>query len=490
LNVLLVSSEVAPFAKTGGLGDVAAALPKALAAEARGHDVRIVMPLYSRVPAAVRAKLELVVGDAVLVLGPTRVVFSVLVGQLPGSKVPVYFIRCSGLYDRAGVYTTDHDEHLRFIVLSWAALVLCQRIGFRPDIVHANDWQTAILPLLLKTMFAWDRLFAGTRSVLTIHNIGHQGTFGSGILGETGLADAAHHFHQEQLNSGSINLLLTGILYANAITTVSPTYAREIQTPEHGVGLDYFLRERASILFGVLNGIDEAEWSPDRDEKLPHRYSAEDLSGKELDKQALLAAARLPYVREVPVVGIVSRLAWQKGFDLCFGVLPQMLGRRNMQLVVLGTGEPQYEELFRTLARRFPRQVAYLSAFSENLAHLIEAGSDMFLMPSRYEPCGLNQMYSLRYGTPPIVHRTGGLADTVAPFEPTRGTGNGFVFDHWNDDGLRWAMNRALQVWGSGEGEDRARWRKLQANGMRSHFGWNERVAAYEMIYRMIAPGR
>jgi starch synthase len=190
------------------------------------------------------------------------------------------------------------------------------------------------------------------------------------------------------------------------------------------------------------------------------------------------------------VVGIVSRLAWQKGFDLCFGVLPQLLSRRNMQLVVLGTGEPKYEELFRTLARRYPRQVTYMSAFSEDAAHLIEAGSDMFLMPSRYEPCGLNQMYSLRYGTPPIVHRTGGLADTVSPFETARGIGNGFVFDHWDDQGLRYAMNRALQVWGSGDGTDRETWRKLQHNGMRTHFGWSDRVAAYEMIYRMVAPSR
>jgi len=488
VNVLFVASEVAPFAKTGGLGDVAAALPRALSAPPRGHDVRIVMPMYGRIKEADGA--EPVIREVALDLGPTRVVFSVHVAELPGTKVPVYLVRCPGLYGRRGIYTEDHDEHLRFALLNWAALVICQRLDFQPDVVHANDWQTSLLPILLRTMFAWDRLFARTRTVLTIHNIGHQGSFDARVLEGIGLAPAARHFHQEQLREGRINFLLTGLLYANAITTVSPSYAREVQRPEHGAGLDPFLRERASVLFGILNGIDEAEWSPERDPHLTHRYSLNDLAGKERNKQALMAHAGLPYVREVPVIGIVSRLAWQKGFDLCFDVLPRLLRRRGVQIVVLGTGEPKYEALFSGLARRFPRQVRYLSAFSEPVAHLIEAGADMFLMPSRYEPCGLNQMYSLRYGTVPIVHRTGGLADTVFPFDAARGTGNGFAFDHFDEGGLTFALGAALRVWGSGAGEDRALWRKLQHNGMRSHFGWDERVAAYEQVYRMVAPGR
>jgi starch synthase len=488
LNVLFVASEVAPFAKTGGLGDVAAALPRALGA--RGHDVRIVMPMYSRVQTPDR-KFEPVIREAVLVLGGTRIVFSVYESSgLPDSNVPVYFVRCAGLYDRAGIYTSDHDEHLRFAVLSWAALVICQRLGFRPDIVHANDWQTSLLPLLLKTMFAWDRLFAGTRSVLTIHNIGHQGTFGSNAISDAGLNDAASHFHQDHLRDGRVNFLLTGILYANAITTVSPTYAREIQTPDHGVGLDAYLRERRNILFGILNGIDEGEWSPEKDTRIPHQYSVDDLDGKEKNKQALVESAGLRYHPRVPVIGVVSRLAWQKGFDLCMSVLPRILAKRAVQLVVLGTGEPQYERFFSSLAFQFPKQVVYKRGFSEPLAHLIEAGSDMFLMPSRYEPCGLNQMYSLRYGTPPIVHRTGGLADTVTPFDTHRRSGNGFVFDHFDEGGLGFGIAHALATWGSGEGEDRERWRALQRNGMRAHFGWNERVTAYEMIYRNVAPGR
>jgi starch synthase len=485
LKVLFVASEVTPFAKTGGLGDVAAALPRALAA--RGHDVRIVMPMYARVQAPGRT-FTTVVREAALHLGGLRVVVSIHEALLPGSKVPVYFVRCPGLYGREGIYTMDHDEHLRFSVLCWASLVLCQRLGFRPDIVHLNDWQTALVPLLLRTMFAWDRLFSATRTVLTIHNIGHQGSFDAGVLSETGLAEAAHHFHQDQLREGRLNYLLTGILYANAITTVSPTYAREVQRPEHGVGLDGFLRERSQVLFGILNGIDDEEWNPEKDAKIPHHYSSVDLSGKERNKEALAKAMGIPYAPRVPILGIVSRLAWQKGFDLCQKVLPSLLTRRAVQIAVLGTGEPQYEDFFATLGHRAPQRVGYKRGFSEQLAHLIEAGSDMFLMPSRYEPCGLNQMYSLRYGTPPIVHRTGGLADTVVPFDGHRG--NGFVFEHFDEGGLRYALTLALATWGSGDGEDRARWRVLQRNGMSASFGWNERVAAYEQVYRFVAPGR
>jgi starch synthase len=374
--------------------------------------------------------------------------------------------------------------------LCWASLVLCQRLGFRPDIIHSNDWQTALIPLLLRTAFAWDRLFNGTRTVLTIHNIGHQGAFGTNAIADAGLSDSASHLHQDQLREGRVNFLLTGILYANAITTVSPTYAREVQTPEHGVGLDGFLRQRSDVLFGILNGIDEGEWSPETDSHLRHPYSIDDLEGKEANKKELVESGGLRHFPRVPVIGIVSRLAWQKGFDLCMNVLPRILARRPVQLVVLGTGEPKYEQFFSSLAFQFPKQVLYKRGFSENLAHLIEAGSDMFLMPSRYEPCGLNQMYSLRYGTPPIVHRTGGLADTVTPFDSSRRTGNGFVFDHFDDNGLTFGITHALAVWGSGEGADRERWTSLQRNGMRQRLGWDERVNAYETVYRMIAPGR
>ncbi|MDQ3032650.1 MAG: glycogen synthase GlgA [Myxococcota bacterium] len=480
MRILFVTSEVAPFAKTGGLGDVSAALPRAL--RALGHDVRIVAPFYGRVRAS-KHVFERVIPPSEIALGAHRYTFAVNQTTLPGSDVPVLFVECPPLYDRASIYTEDADEHRRFALLGWAALKICQYQQWAPDIVHANDWPTALVPLTMQTMFAWDRLFARTRSVLTIHNIGHQGGFPAHVLSDIGLAEAAQHFHQDQLRDGRLNFLLTGILYANAITTVSPTYAREIMTAEHGVGMDAFLRARRSVVFGVLNGIDPSEWSPEHDTLIPHRFSRDDLAGKERNKHALMTGMKMPYVPGVPVIGIVSRLAWQKGFDLCAEVLPAMLARRDVQLVVLGSGEGRYEELFTRLARQFPRKVGFYRGFSEPLAHLIEAGADMFLMPSRYEPCGLNQMYSLAYGTVPIAHSTGGLADTVHTWDPRRAVGNGFAFDHFDASGLAWALGYALETWNR-----RPEWRRLQQNGMREDFSWTRRVRAYEDLYARIAP--
>ncbi len=479
MRVLFVSSEVAPFAKTGGLGDVSSALPKALAE--LGHDVRVVLPYYRRVHEGGH-EVEPAIPPLEVQLGPRRFTFATLRSTLPGSSVPIYFVHCPALYDRASIYTQDGDEHVRFALLGWAALRIAQQLRFAPDVVHGHDWPTALVPLTMRTVFAWDRLFDQTRTVLTIHNIGHQGTFGAGVVPELGLAEAASHLHQDQLREGRVSFLLTGILYANAITTVSPTYAREITTPEHGVGLDAFLRARRDVLFGILNGVDEAEWSPERDPHVPFHYSAEDLTGKQENKALLLRSVGLPYRRGVPLFGIVSRLAWQKGFDLCFDVLPALLAQREVQLVVLGSGEPKYEELFSRLARMVPHKVAFKNAFSEPLAHLIEAGSDLFLMPSRYEPCGLNQMYSLAYGTPPIVHKTGGLADTVQLWSPETKRGNGFVFDHFDARGFTWAIRYALEQWG-----DQAAWRQLQQNGMRERFGWSRRVREYEELYSKLA---
>ena len=485
MRILFVSSELAPFAKTGGLGDVAAAIPRHL--HALGHDVRPFVPMYARVEAPGRAFTQ-VLPEFELVLGPHRVRVSIHAAKLPGTGLDVHFVRCPALYGRASIYGEGPDEHLRFAVLQWAALKACQLLRFAPDVAHVNDWQAALVPLLLRSVFAWDRLFERTRTLLTIHNLGHQGTFGAEVLPELGLAPAADLLHQDELRAGRLGFLLSGILHANAITTVSPTYAREIRTPEHGVGLDPFLRARADVLRGILNGVDEAEWSPETDRHLPFRFSAADLSGKERNKEALLAACRLPYRRQVPVAGIVSRLVWQKGFDLCTKVLPGLLARRALQLVVLGKGEHHYQRFFHELARAFPAQVAFDSAFSEHRAHLIEAGADLFLMPSRYEPCGLNQLYSLRYGTVPVVHRTGGLADTVWPWRPASGEGTGFVFDHFDEGGLTWAMNRALEAWGSGAGADRERWARLQRNGMQLPLGWRHRIGEYVALYRQLAP--
>jgi starch synthase len=477
VNILYVTSEAAPFAKTGGLADVSAALPRYLGRA--GHDVRVIMPLYGTIPPD-SASFEVVHRDLEIRLGPHRYQVSIVAGERPNER-PVYFVHCPVLYHRASIYTNDPDEHLRFLVLTRAALEACQRMRFAPDIIHCNDWQTALLPLTLDTRYAWDRLFQRAKTLLAIHNLNYQGIFPAGIVDDTGLADSAHLFHQDQLRAGRLNFLLHGILYAGGVCTVSPTYAREIQGEARGAGLDPFLRARSTTVVGILNGVDYDEWSPERDRHIPHRFSARDRSGKARDKEALLARMRLPHVEGVPVIGIVSRLAGQKGFALLDGVVPDLLRRHRFQLVVLGSGERRFEQLFHHLAGAFPRQVSFHRGFSNELAHLIEAGADMFLMPSVYEPCGLNQMYSLRYGTVPIVHRTGGLADTVEQWRPGAGTGTGFVFDHHDAAGLRWAIEAALAAY-----RDRAGWQRLVDNGMAKDFSWDVQGKLYEELYRRL----
>jgi starch synthase len=481
VRILYAASEVAPFAKTGGLGDVSAALPLAL--HARGHQVLLVAPLYRRI-ARSGVTLEPVPTERPMVfrLGPHTVHFTLYRTRLPGSSLSVYFVHQPTLYDRDGIYTEDDDEHLRFSALTHAALVACQHLGFSPDIAHVHDWQTALLPLVLHARFAWDRLrFARTRTVLTIHNLAHQGVFEARVVPETGLGASAHLFHREQLEGGVLNYLLTGILYADAVTTVSPTYAREIQTPELGMGLDPFLRARSSTVVGILNGIDAEDWNPRLDPHLAHPYGADGLEAKEENKKALLRRFDLPYVEGVPLLGVVSRLAHQKGLELILQAMPGFLAANRCQLVVLGSGARAYEEGFVALKRRFPRHVGFYRGFSNPLAHQIEAGADSFLMPSRFEPCGLNQLYSLAYGTPPVVRRTGGLADSVTQFDRETGKGTGVLFDDFDARGLTWGIDRVLRLY-----EDRPSWRRLQANGMAEDHSWSQRVRLYETLYRRV----
>ncbi|MEO7735649.1 MAG: glycogen/starch synthase [Kofleriaceae bacterium] len=478
MNILYLTSEVARYAKTGGLADVSAALPHYLGRA--GHDVRMFMPYYSRVDDK-GAKLEVVLRDIEIRLGTHRYEVAIVRAERPGDA-PVHLVHCPALYQRPSIYSNDPDEHLRFLVLTRAALEACGRMQFAPDVIHANDWQTALAPLTLKVRYAWDRLFDNARTLLAIHNLNYQGTFRAETLADTGLGDAAHLFHQDQLREGRINHLLHGILYADGIVTVSPTYAHEIQTPEHGANLDPFLRMRSTTVVGILNGVDYQEWSPEVDKLIPARFSAGDLSGKTANKAALCARFKIPHLDRVPVIGIVSRLAGQKGFGLLEDVMPYLLRRHPFQLVVLGSGEARFEQMFAGLADAFPRQVGFYRGFSNELAHLIEAGSDMFLMPSAYEPCGLNQMYSLRYGTVPIVHNTGGLADTVQLWDPTDRSGTGIVFDHHTADGVRWAIEAAISTY-----RDAAAWRALVANGMAKNFSWDVQGKLYEELYRRLA---
>lgn len=478
MNVLFLSSEVAPFAKTGGLGDVAAALPLAL--HKRGHDVRVFMPLYSRVE---QAKYRFRSIDSLrglrVAFGTRAFEVSVFAAQMPGSDLEVFFVHCPQLYARHGLYTHDGDEHLRFLVLIYAALEAAQRMRFAPDIVHCNDWQTALTPLILKTRFAWDgAIFGHARTVLTIHNLNYQGLFPASVLPETGLLQSAHLLHREQLQNGRINSLLHGVLYANAITTVSPTYAREIRTAEYGGGLEGFLKAREDSVFGILNGVDYDVWSPQKDGRITQRYDVGDWAGKEKNKQVLLSRAMLPALPGVPLVGIVSRLSGQKGFEIVPEALHLALREGKIQLIVQGSGERRIERIFHQLRARFPKQVRFQTKFDDNLAHQVQAGSDFFLMPSRYEPCGLTQLYALKYGTVPIVRRTGGLNDTVQLWSPRAGTGTGIVFNDYDGKAVHWALEAAFNIY-----RDRPAYRQLQLNGMRQNFSWDLQVQKYEQLY-------
>jgi len=483
LKVCLASSELAPLAKTGGLADVISALSVFL--HGKGHDIRVLIPLYSSIDTSAMdiTPVEFL-QDLPMRIGPHELRYSIDTAALPGSALNIYLLRCPELYDRPGLYTSGQDEHLRFILLSRAAIEMCQNMGFAPDIFHCHDWHTSLVPLYLKTRYAWDRLFENTRSVLTIHNIGYQGIFGSDILQDIGLRGDVEKLHQDDLASGVINFLKTGLLYADTLTTVSPTYALEIMGSEYGMGLQDILQERRHSLVGILNGIDFEEWNPADDALIPHRYDSRRIAGKKKNKLALMKELGLEHGDDMPLIGMVTRLTSQKGIDLVQQVIPEMLGHRRFALAVLGSGEQRYEHFFDWLQQNFPGRVCFYRGFSNRLAHWIEAGSDLFLMPSLFEPCGLNQMYSLRYGTVPIVRSTGGLADSVQLFDPHKGEGTGIVFNDYNAPALGWAMTYAFDLY-----QDKKTWRKLVRNGMARDFSWERQGQIYIDLFRQITRG-
>jgi starch synthase len=483
MKIAMAAAEVAPFAKTGGLGDVVAALGKYL--HAAGHDVRPFLPLYGNVnPSGQRFVPVGFLQDVPISMGGRTISFSAFAAPLPGTTLPVHFVACPALYGARATYRGGAEDALRFAFLSRAAIECCQRMGFAPDVFHVHDWHTALVPLYLKSVYGWDRLFAGTRTVLTIHNVAYQGVFGSGLLDDLGLRGAEPLLWQDDLRAGRVGFLRSGILHAGAVTAVSRTYADEIRTPEQGMGLDAMLRARSASVFGIVNGIDAAEWDPETDPLIPFRYSRSDLSGKARCREHLLRSLGLAPDPSGPVLGVVSRLTAQKGFDLAFDALPRALAGRDVRLVALGSGGESLEAFFSGLAARFPARAHFRRGYDNALAHRIEAGADAFLMPSRFEPCGLNQMYSQRYGTVPIVRRTGGLADTVEPFEPSTGRGTGFVFEHCTPTGFSWALDRALETF-----SDRAAWRGLADAGMAKDFSWERRIGEYLALYHGLVRG-
>ncbi len=480
LKICLASSELTPLAKTGGLADVNVAL--AVYLHQQGHDIRVLIPFYPSIETN-ELNVEPVANlqNLAITMGTREFYYSIDIGTLPESGLPVYLLRCPALYDRPTIYTNSADEHLRFILLSRVAIEMCQRMQFAPDIFHCHDWHTALIPLFLRTIYFWDKLFANTRSVLTIHNIGYQGVFDASIIGDLNLKGGQLFLHQVDLYHGYINFLKTGLLFADLLTTVSPTYASEIQGAEYGMGLDHILRDRSDAVVGILNGVDYVEWNPETDPLIPQNYTSRDLAGKAFCKEVLMNELGLAGGSEQPVIGIVSRLVEQKGIDLIERVLPPLMAQQNFSLAVLGSGEPRFEEFFESLQQSARSRVSFYRGYSNKLAHWIEAGSDMFLMPSIYEPCGLNQMYSLKYGTIPIVRETGGLADSVQQINADEGSGTGIVFRDYDETGLAWAISRALELF-----EDKVLWKKIMLNGMAMDFSWEQQGEEYVTLFRRI----
>jgi starch synthase len=478
LKVCILSSEIMPFAKTGGLADVVGALIGELSV--LGHEIRAFMPLYGSVRRA-HPDMQPVLGlqNVGVTIGTRVYAFSVRTANLPGTSVAVYFIECRELFDRQSIYTTDPDEHRRFLLFTRAVVESCLRLGFAPDVFHSHDWHTAFLPLLLRTIYSPVPLFSRSRSVLTIHNIGYQGVMPRDFIGDLGLAGAERELDPDDLQAGVINSLKTGIKFADSVTTVSPTYAREITETALGMGMEPALRARPSPVIGILNGVDYRDWDPRHDPYLTEHFSADDLYGKRLNKQQLTASLNLQVAPYEPLVGMVTRLASQKGIDLLFDVLPRALAERTFGFVILGSGDARYAAFFESLARQFSGRAAFVSRHDESMAHLIEAGSDMFLMPSQYEPCGLNQLYSLRYGTVPIVRRTGGLADSVQHYDAATHQGTGCVFNDYDPPAVEWAIHTALDWYAQPD-----IWARLMQNGMLEDFSWGRQVAQYVEVFR------
>ncbi len=471
-RILIASPEVAPFAKTGGLADVAGSLPKALAV--MGNDVRVVMPKYRGITD------YKTLGDFPVQVGQRKATAilreGVIRARLNGMErlVPVYFIDNYHYFDRDNMYMY-FDEAERFAFFSKAILEMIKRLGWAPHVIHCNDWQTGIVPLLLREKYRHDPLYQGIATLFTIHNLKYQGNYPREVLSLIGLGD--EYFTPERIEFyGNVSFMKAGIVYADVINTVSKTYAKEIQTPVYGQLMDGVLRSRAQDIYGIVNGLNYHEFNPETDARIYRNYGIGNLHDKMENKYALQRELDLP-PGDVPLMGVVSRLVDQKGLDLIAEIIPDLM-REDVQFVLLGTGDPYYEELFRSFHQEYPNKIAVEIGFNVALAQRIYAGCDMFLMPSRFEPCGLGQLISIRYGTIPIVRSTGGLADTVTNYEPERRAGNGFTFAEYSADALKDAVLRAIAVY-----RDRRIWMSLVENAMRHDFSWNRSAAEYMSVY-------
>jgi starch synthase len=477
LQILFATPEAVPFAKTGGLADVAGALPKSL--HALGCEIKLFIPYYRMVKESGLPHQYL--GEEIEVpIGDEKLKADIYLGHL-GQDIPVYFIGREEFFDREYLYSTSKGDYFdnaeRFIFFSKAILIFCQRMGFSPDIIHHHEWQTGLIPAYLKSIYQNDPLFSHTAAVFTIHNIAYQGIFKKEKFWLTGLP--SEMYNPEGIEFWErINFMKAGIVYADTINTVSKKYSEEIQSPEYGYGLEGILRKRRESLSGILNGVDYEDWDPSRDPHLIARYDSKKISGKKECKKDLLREFHLPSSLEnIPLLGMISRLADQKGFDLLMEILDGLFAL-DIGFVLLGTGEQKYHDLFNQVAHKYPQKAGIRIAYDDRLAHKIEAGADFFLMPSKYEPCGLNQIYSLKYGTVPVVRATGGLDDTIAQYDPATKKGNGFKFTRYDAKEFLNTIKMAIGFYSQPE-----HWRQLLQNAMTADFSWERSAEAYLQLY-------
>jgi len=479
LRVLFVASEGVPFAKTGGLADIVGTLPQALADQ--GVEIKVLMPYYGMVKQG-KAPTSLIAEDLEVNLGEIHHPFNLMAPSAPGS--PFFFVERDEFYERSQLYGTPRGDYFdnleRFAFFCGAVLPFCRALDFHPDLIHCHDWQSALTPVYLRRRWAGEDILAGAKTVFTIHNLAYQGLFPKEKFPLLGLdwslfsLDGLEYYDK-------INLLKGGIMFADAVTTVSPRYSLEIQTPEFGYGLEGVLRTRAAQLHGILNGVDYQDWNPETDPLIPCKFSPKDLAGKAANKAALMEAFGLsPDLADAPILAIISRLADQKGFDLVEQIMPQLM-KQKLMLVILGAGEEKYHRWLEGEAPKYKGKLGVKIAFDNQLAHLMEAGADMFLMPSRYEPCGLNQIYSMKYGTIPVVRATGGLADTVTPVGDPSAPGTGFVFTDYTPEAFLKAIHTALDAY-----NDPHLWRRIMEHAMGQDFSWKVSARKYLELYKSL----
>lgn len=477
MNILFLTSECVPFVKTGGLADVSGALPKELSKF--GHCLKVIIPLYKQIDIK---KLGLKKNNKYCGINLTIDDFKYTynIWECKKDEVEYYFIECQLLFNRENIYTNDVDEHIRFIFYQYSALNLIQRLQWKPDIIHLNDWQTSLVPELLKTVFNWDRLFKDTKTFLSIHNIAYQGSFSAKSFKSSGLPEKDFAPFGKYEHYGNFNFLKVGIISSDIVGTVSPTYALEIETKEYGCGLEDVLLSRGDKVHGILNGIDTDIWNPGKDSLLIKNYNYKTLINKQENKQKLLYEAGLEHDDKIPLFGIVSRLAWQKGFEIFENILDNFL-KNHIQFIILGSGDQKYVKFFNDMMKIYKDKLFFYNGYNNKLAHLITGGADYFIMPSRYEPCGLNQMFSLNYGTVPIVRKTGGLADTVKDFENDKINGNGLVFENFVADELLGKLNFAIELF-----KDKQNYSLIQNRGMQMDFSWNTSAKKYDECYKKL----